>query len=208
VTDADLDELEWYERAASPGPWTAITSCRDCDQIHLRTAKCVGEFTEADRDLIRMGREALPRLIAEVRRLRAREAQFRDNYGNHPAPADIYIQWKGTTVCGDFHCDCGHTAHVCGADFMYYVHCPKCDRRFEVPHTLPLMVSADRDSIAVTDAEDDGRIHESTSADRLRAAERLAEAVAAWHRREDIDDDCMSLADACKDEFEAWRKAR
>ena len=35
------------------------------------------------------------------------------------------IQWKGTDVCMDIHCKCGHHSHV-HATFAYFVQCPKC----------------------------------------------------------------------------------
>ena len=43
---------------------------------------------------------------------------------------------------------------------------------------------------------------------RLRAAERLAESVLAWHRREDIDDDAMTLSEAIAPDLTAYRKAK
>ncbi len=36
-----------------------------------------------------------------------------------------WIQWKGTNVCIDIHCKCGHMSHV-DDDFMYNVKCPEC----------------------------------------------------------------------------------
>jgi len=36
-----------------------------------------------------------------------------------------WIQWKGTDVCMDIHCKCGHMSHV-DAEFAYNVKCPKC----------------------------------------------------------------------------------
>lgn len=41
-----------------------------------------------------------------------------------------WIQWKGTDVCMDIHCDCGQMSHVDG-DFCYYVKCPHCDKVWE-----------------------------------------------------------------------------
>ena len=40
-----------------------------------------------------------------------------------------WIQWKGTDVCMDVHCVCGHMSHV-DADFVYQVQCPECQRVF------------------------------------------------------------------------------
>ena len=53
--------------------------------------------------------------------------------------ADFFIQWKGTTVCGDFHCVCGSHEHACGTEFMYAIHCTKCGRYYQVPNTLDLV---------------------------------------------------------------------
>jgi hypothetical protein len=36
-----------------------------------------------------------------------------------------WVQWKGTDVCMDIHCECGHHSHI-DAEFAYHVKCPKC----------------------------------------------------------------------------------
>lgn len=36
-----------------------------------------------------------------------------------------WIQWKGTDVCMDVYCKCGHHSHV-DSEFAYYIKCPKC----------------------------------------------------------------------------------
>jgi len=38
-----------------------------------------------------------------------------------------WIQWKGTDVCMDIYCKCGHHSHI-DIDFAYFVKCPKCKR--------------------------------------------------------------------------------
>jgi len=38
---------------------------------------------------------------------------------------DGFIQWKGTDVCMDFHCPCGHANHYDG-HFAYEVICENC----------------------------------------------------------------------------------
>jgi hypothetical protein len=38
-----------------------------------------------------------------------------------------WIQWKGTDVCMDFHCECGFHGHI-DADFVYFIKCSKCNR--------------------------------------------------------------------------------
>ncbi len=36
-----------------------------------------------------------------------------------------WLQWKGTEVCADIRCKCGHQSHFDGG-FMYNVRCPEC----------------------------------------------------------------------------------
>ena len=36
-----------------------------------------------------------------------------------------WVQWKGTNVCMDIYCKCGHHSHI-DAEFAYHVKCPKC----------------------------------------------------------------------------------
>jgi hypothetical protein len=43
----------------------------------------------------------------------------------------VWIQWKGTDVCADIYCACGHHMHFDG-DFMYFVKCAECSRVWEV----------------------------------------------------------------------------
>lgn len=40
-----------------------------------------------------------------------------------------WIQWKGTDVCIDIHCECGEHSHYDG-DFMYGIQCPYCERKY------------------------------------------------------------------------------
>ena len=42
-----------------------------------------------------------------------------------------WIQWKGTDVCMDVHCDCGHHGHI-DADFAYCYECTNCGQRFQL----------------------------------------------------------------------------
>ena len=55
-----------------------------------------------------------------------------------PADCDVFIQWKGTNVCLDFHCyKCNTFAHFDG-DFAYYLVCPKCGQHYEMPTVFAL----------------------------------------------------------------------
>jgi len=55
----------------------------------------------------------------------------------------VYIQWKGTDVCIDFHCLCDTEDDVAGVGHfdgygMYAIRCPRCGRVYELPTELPL----------------------------------------------------------------------
>ncbi len=45
--------------------------------------------------------------------------------------AETFIQWKGTKVCMDFHCPCGHHSHF-DAMFAYNVRCAGCGAVFQL----------------------------------------------------------------------------
>jgi hypothetical protein len=45
--------------------------------------------------------------------------------------AQMFIQWKGTTVCLDFDCPCGTHGHL-DSDFAYFIGCPKCGAVYEM----------------------------------------------------------------------------
>lgn len=56
------------------------------------------------------------------------------NFIDEGSPDDPYafIQWKGTDVCMDFHCECGAHCHFDGY-FAYKVKCPHCETVWEMP---------------------------------------------------------------------------
>jgi hypothetical protein len=55
-----------------------------------------------------------------------------------------WIQWKGTDVCCDIHCECGAHLHYDG-DFMYFIRCPHCCTVWEVgTHVALYKVTDDR----------------------------------------------------------------
>ena len=45
--------------------------------------------------------------------------------------ADMHIQWKGTNVCLDFYCPCGHYGHLDGY-FAYFIQCKSCGSIYEM----------------------------------------------------------------------------
>lgn len=57
---------------------------------------------------------------------------FTDRPRDQKPPVDVFIQWKGTDVCFDFHCDCGAHSHFDG-DFAYFYECPGCRQLYEMP---------------------------------------------------------------------------
>jgi hypothetical protein len=45
--------------------------------------------------------------------------------------ASMFIQWKGTELCVDFYCPCGHHGHYDGG-FAYFLLCPNCETTYEL----------------------------------------------------------------------------
>ncbi len=81
ITPEELDAIEARCASASPGPWRSLIEGRDhwsgSDFIMTGPGDARGEdiemsgATHADRDFIAAARQDVPRLVAEVRRLRA-----------------------------------------------------------------------------------------------------------------------------------------
>jgi hypothetical protein len=87
MTDADLDEIEQRAAGASPAPWTSFVEGRDHlggddfirvsdsdDEPDLYLSRAVDQgvvpASVADLDFVAYARQDIPRLLAEVRRLR------------------------------------------------------------------------------------------------------------------------------------------
>jgi len=49
-----------------------------------------------------------------------------------------WIQWKGTDVCCDIHCECGELMHV-DAEFAYAVRCTNCERVYGMDPNITLV---------------------------------------------------------------------
>ena len=76
VTDEELDRIEARLRDATPGPWVSFVEGRDHDSgsSFIQTTASDIELsgaTAADQDFIAHSRQDLPKLLIEVRRLRA-----------------------------------------------------------------------------------------------------------------------------------------
>jgi hypothetical protein len=76
LTNAELDQIEARLRAAAPGPWKSFVEGRDhtSGSSFIATPGSDIELagaTTADQDFIAHARQDLPRLLDEVRRLRA-----------------------------------------------------------------------------------------------------------------------------------------
>ncbi len=59
--------------------------------------------------------------------------QFKTDF---PEP-NGWIQFKGTDICVDLHCECGELSHIDG-DFVYYYECPKCKAVWELDGHIKL----------------------------------------------------------------------
>lgn len=68
-----------------------------------------------------------------------------------------WIQWKGTDVCIDLHCACGHHGHYDGG-FLYFYRCPACSARYALGMNVALIPLPDDladDANFVTDTIED-----------------------------------------------------
>jgi len=76
IQDEELDLIEARLNAAAPGPWRSFVEGRDHDsgssfiQTPVSDIELSGS-TDADQDFVAHARQDLPRLLSEIRRLRA-----------------------------------------------------------------------------------------------------------------------------------------
>lgn len=77
---------------------------------------------------------------------------YKDIYSqdNSPGISHGWIQWKGTDVCMDLYCECGHHGHVDGC-FFYFYKCPKCHMRFAVGQNVKLIKLSESQALEVSD---------------------------------------------------------
>ncbi len=67
----------------------------------------------------------------------SKQAQYEPDFSRFPEP-NVFIQWKGTDLCCDFHCECGAHRHI-DADFVYAIECDACGAVYQMPHTVALV---------------------------------------------------------------------
>ena len=102
LSDGDLEQIARLIEAASAGPWTSYVMGRECDAestcIEIGTCNELGTFdqielvggTTADQDFIAAARQCLPRLLLEVRTLRARVNSLRALMGSVQPGMSVY----------------------------------------------------------------------------------------------------------------------
>lgn len=77
--------------------------------------------------------------------------QIQETYDDLPHG---WIQWKGTNVCMDIYCKCGHESHI-DADFAYYFKCSKCNTVYMLNGHIEFIELEEKpDGSVVTEDED------------------------------------------------------
>lgn len=64
-----------------------------------------------------------------------------------------WIQHKGTDLCADFHCECGHHGHHDG-EFTYAIKCSECTAPYAVGQNIKLIPLGHREEEYFTDYEE------------------------------------------------------
>lgn len=63
---------------------------------------------------------------------------------------DGFIQWKGTDVCMDFHCECGHHNHY-DDYFAYVIKCSECGNLYAPSSNVEMIRVKESDSFIESD---------------------------------------------------------
>lgn len=66
------------------------------------------------------------------------------------------IQWKGSDIYMDIHCDCGHTSNIKG-DGIFFVKCPSCKTIYELNGFIQLIKRTD-----ITEKNHDVEVREAS----------------------------------------------
>jgi len=75
-----------------------------------------------------------------------KQVYSQDNPDNIPHG---WIQWKGTDVCVDLHCACGHHGHFDGY-FFYFYECPACRAKYALGQNVKLIPLTEEQAQHVT----------------------------------------------------------
>jgi len=96
MTETELAELDRMEKAATPGPWKCKWFEGLTPKSHVQP-----EMTMLDWDMVCKARNALPKLIEEIRRLRALAAYANNEF------AKILVEVKDIRkiIVGDAPCN-------------------------------------------------------------------------------------------------------
>jgi hypothetical protein len=93
LTEADLQAIEAREKAAKPGPWARHPNPRFYVQWNEKHGEATDEEHEANAQFCAAAREDVPRLLAEVRALRAELEEYRawpcESHGCEHTLADV-----------------------------------------------------------------------------------------------------------------------
>jgi uncharacterized Zn finger protein len=95
-----------------------IIRLNEIEDLKISISDAEITIKDAEKQLLEYGAQ-LPHLIADNEE---KAFSIGEQYTGKPHG---WIQWKGTNVCMDFHCKCGHHGHI-DADFAYNVKCGKC----------------------------------------------------------------------------------
>lgn len=76
-------------------------------------------------------------LRAELAKGEPRPARYAPDFTPIDGPS-VFLQWKNTDVCLDFHCACGAHGHYDGY-FAYSLRCPSCDAVVDLPHSFAVI---------------------------------------------------------------------
>ena len=133
--------------------WTAIKAGFDYEN-RITTPTLKISFPPDDwnaRDAFHHRLLSLPVTRGEAARVLA---HYPPNFVDFPPPA-LFIQWKGTDLCGDFGCECGATAHI-DEMFVNNIKCGGCGAIYRLPHTVALLrddsVDSDNECIHTTES--------------------------------------------------------
>lgn len=74
-----------------------------------------------------------------------------DNQETFDGKPHGWIQWKGTDVCIDIHCECGELSHFDG-EFMYVIQCPSCKRKYFANGHIQLIEIDDYEGMSLHEA--------------------------------------------------------